>query len=155
MATNTTIDRELGSKEIQKRLKQMDKSFVTIGIHDGAGKYPSGVDILDVAFWNEFGTKTAPERSFIRATIDENKPMLLRQIKKQRDQVLNLEKTPEQVLDGIGFMIQQLIQGKMETLREPANAPATIAQKPETGDNPLIDSRLLKRSVNFETTIEG
>ncbi len=158
MAVNETIDRDLGANEIKKRISQMDGSFVTIGVHGGAGKYTEGKnppEIVDVAFWNEFGTVTAPERSFIRSTVDENKAKLTAEVKFQAAQILKLKTTPKKALDSIGFQVQQLIQGKIETLRKPPNAPSTIAQKPEIGDNPLVDSRLLKRSINFETTVKG
>lgn len=155
MSVNTTIDKDLGEKQIKKHIAQMNESYVTVGIHEGVGEYLKGVKVIDVAFWQEFGTKMAPERSFIRSTVDENKAELVKEIEFQRDQILNLKTTPKKVLNSLGFQITELIRGKIETLRQPPNAPATIAQKPETGDNPLVDSRLLKRSINFETTIKS
>jgi hypothetical protein len=153
MAVNRTVEKDLGAKKILQHIKQMKNASGTIGIHEGAGNYPNGEEIVAVAFWNEFGTVNAPERSFIRSTVDENRAKIQGQIKADIGKVLDLRKTPKQVLSSVGFQVQELIRGKIETLRTPPNAPATIANKPEIGDNPLVESRLLKRSINFEVDI--
>lgn len=155
---NTTSDIDMGEEEIKRQLKLLDKSFVTIGIHEEAGKYPSGEgrnppSIGQVGFWNEFGTENIPERSFMRSTVDENKASLDRETLKMKNDILSGRRTVDNALSRVGFRIQELIRGKIEALRTPPNAPATIKGKPETGDNPLIDSRLMKRSVNYEVHI--
>ncbi|MCK5603483.1 hypothetical protein KAR91_16480, partial [Candidatus Pacearchaeota archaeon] len=147
------IDR--GYKELKKQLKNLHGSSVTIGVHEGAGQYPAdeagnSPHISEVAIKNEFGGGHIPERSFMRSTLDENKEDHNTQRKKMKAGVLSGEITVNKALNKMGFRVQEQIRGKIETLRTPPNAPMTIALKPEIGDNPLIDSRLLKRSINYE-----
>jgi hypothetical protein len=155
MFESKTIERDLGFKEIRKRLKEIKGSFVTVGVHEGSGSYDNDVTIAEVAFFNEFGTETAPERSFMRSTMDENKSDLLEKNKKLKDDILSLRKTTKQALSELGFEIKERIQGKIEDLREPPNAPSTIKGKPTVGDNPLVHTRTLKRSINYEVNIRS
>lgn len=56
--------------QLQKKLGQ--------GAHTRSGflenaTYPDGTPVAQVAYWDEFGTRTAPPRSFMRNTIANNK----------------------------------------------------------------------------------
>lgn len=161
MASRTT-DVDKGATRIIREAKKLDGSFTTIGIHEGAGEYPTttpegkqqeAVSIVQVAFWNEFGTSTAPERSFLRSTWDENRRLLERQARKSIDAILAGTSTVEKELDKVGTMIRELVRTKIEKLRSPPNAPGTIAGKPSVGDNPLIHTRLLKRSIEHRVEV--
>lgn len=150
MAINTTVDDDRRFREITKRIIEVSNSSVTIGIHNDAGSYPNGEEIVNVAFWNEFGTESIPERSFIRSTIDENRNELRRMTVDFRDDVLGLRITTNKAMKRIGFMIQELIRAKIKELRDPPNVPSVAARKPGGRSDPLIDSQLLRRSIGFE-----
>ncbi len=54
---------EKNSPEMVRLLKEFDQlktAFVTIGFHEGAGSYDDGTEVVEVALWNEFGTKKVP-----------------------------------------------------------------------------------------------
>jgi hypothetical protein len=158
---NRTTDIDRGRENILKVLEEVNNSFVTIGIHEGAGKYPTTEEqpdpplISEVAIINEFGSsdRGIPERSFVRSTMDENRHSLHQETKVLHSDVLLGKITTKKALDKLGFKIQTLIQNKIKTLRTPPNSQETIDKK--KADNPLIDSQLMMRSVNFKTHIKG
>lgn len=107
-----------GQEDVEKLMRTLEKckdAYVSIGLHEDAGSYPSGESVVEVGLWNEFGTKHTPERSFIRSTVDEN----LSKIEAMRDKVINNMLTqgwtPEQALAFLGTYIQNLIQNKIKS----------------------------------------
>ncbi len=56
---------------LKGNLKALGKHVLTIGFQgpSGAQLYPTGINMATVAFYNEFGTKHIPARSFLRATM--------------------------------------------------------------------------------------
>ena len=146
-----TEDRDRGEKEIKRAFKKLKGSFVTVGVHDGTGEYPNGVAVSQVAFWNEFGTKNIPQRSFIRSTVDENAQLFNSEIKRIQGQVLSLKITPAAGLRKLGRRVQEAIKKKILTGPFEPNAPSTLAGK--DGTKPLIDTKLLLRSINFEVNM--
>lgn len=185
MKTSVTIkDTDKGFNALKKELGLIKGSFVTVGIHKNAEKYPNGASVVLVAATNEFGTDRAgknhdiviPERSFLRSTFDEN----LDNVKKYREElyskVLTFQITVKNALDKIGFYFSNLVKNKIENFTTPPNAPSTQAAKArsrgiakegkkkkditaigvtEAGYNdPLVDTRHMKNSVTFESHTE-
>ena len=58
-------------KEIKAQFPKIDKAVVKTGIQSDAGEN-EGVSIAEYASFNEFGTRTIPERPFMRKTFDDN-----------------------------------------------------------------------------------
>lgn len=156
---NKTIDKDMGGKRIISEAKNISSSYTEIGVHGDAGEHIGdgedaaavAVTIAEVAFWNEFGTITAPERSFMRSTIDENRKDLERETAKLLNEVVEGRIDAKMALDKLGLRIQELIKQKILELNDPPNAPSTIARK--GFNNPLVDSRQLWRSIAFKTTL--
>lgn len=152
-------DTDPGFKQLKKKLKGISNAYVTIGVHQSAGKYTQGnnpPDVAEVALWNEYGTKNTPERSFIRGAIDENAS----KINEWRDEVvykvLQGEITVKKALETIGFRIQVLIQNKIKSNVPPPNAPSTAAHKKRegVGQTTLIETGLLLRSISYEVHVD-
>ena len=61
-----------GGKGIEKLFKRLsEKGSVDVGILTGEGQHEeSDLTIAEVGFFHEFGSVRAPERSFIRSTIN-------------------------------------------------------------------------------------
>ena len=144
---STTIDKDLGARKIIQEAGKLDDSFVTIGVHEAEGSetYPNGATVSEVAFWNEFGTITAPERSFIRSTVDENRSMLNEMTKDLLGQVVDGSISSKLAMKRLGFKIETLVKKKILELNDPKNAERTIEAK--GFNNPLVDSRRLWRSI--------
>jgi hypothetical protein len=143
----TTTDKDK-SIELYKKLEQIKKGFVTIGIDEDSGSYEkTGIPIVKVALWNEFGTDTQPERSFLRTAIDEGTA----QINKWQQEILIniLEKnwSVEKGLKALGLRIQVLIQNKIKSNVPPPNKPSTLKRK--HGSITLNDTKTMLRAVGY------
>lgn len=110
--------------------------------------YPDGTPVAQVAFWNEYGTRTAPVRAFMRSTIDSDKDVWVENLGK----LLQTQETGK-ALNVIGAEMAGSITQSILTFTEPPNAPYTIAKK---GFNkPLVDSGVMSRSVSWEVQDES
>lgn len=149
------------SKAMHRALSKTDGSFVLVGITEPELTYPNGATLGQVAAWMEFGTHSAagdeivPERSFIRATID-NKYRAINRLKDQTFQALMAGKiSAHTALSTMGFrivaMMRDTIVRKMTVSNEPLKA-ATLKRKRELGqpDTPLIATRLLLDHIGFQ-----
>ncbi|QCE35644.1 hypothetical protein FAI40_10075 [Acetobacteraceae bacterium] len=66
-----------GGSKLKKKLEKLAQKagkdmHVNAGVLEGA-TYPDGTSVVEVAFWNEYGTKDVPARPFMRPAIAENK----------------------------------------------------------------------------------
>ncbi len=158
MGVNTKdIDR--GRKAVLKEIAIVKRGepVVKIGLQgkEGAAKHPEGdgVTVAQVGTFNEFGTRSIPERSFIRSTIDENRRSLLRLNKKLFSKISTGKMTAKEALEILGEKIQLLIKKKITDLRTPPNRPSTIARKKSS--NPLIDTGHMRQSVTHKVDMTG
>lgn len=69
MSSSVRVDLK-NLKRLGKKLAEMDKSRLQVGWFESA-KYTDNLPVATVAFWAEFGTKTAPARPFMRPTVAE------------------------------------------------------------------------------------
>lgn len=148
-----------GQEAVDRFLKEMArarKSYVSIGIHEGAGDYPDeDVSVVEVAFWNEFGTRYSPERAWMRTTMDENEDKLNAWREELMEKMMHEGMPIEKALDIMGFRIMTLLQNKIKSNMPPANAPSTLAAKAKAGVAPttLMYSGLMLRSVTYRVVI--
>lgn len=154
-----------------RKIRGSEKAYVTIGVHDDAGKYPgpNAPSVVEVALWNEFGTQTSPERSFIRSTLDDNRSQIEQWRLEVIANVLHKDWTVTKALETIGFRVQTLIQNKIKSNVPPPNASSTQRKKSQSGSLPktldgasvgdqvsllssstLIDTGLMLRSIGFK-----
>jgi len=115
--------------------------------------YQDGQVVAKVALANEFGVtdefgdQVVPERPFFRLANLEFKSKagsLLTQLIRASDGVVDRKATRR-----MGMFHVNLVQNSIRDLKEPPNAPSTIARKGGKS-NPLIDTGLMRRSVNYE-----
>ncbi len=136
-----------GGKKLERVLREAGKggvSGVAVGFFSTA-RYEDGTPVAAVAAWNEFGTETIPERPFFRRALAEAEDGIIRVLKAGID-------TEKMVVDDrlagrVGAYVQGEIQESITALREPPNAPETIARKGSS--NPLIDTKHMRQSVTF------
>ena len=152
------IDR--GWKKIKEEIKLIDNSFVNVGVLSDSGGYAAsegGINLADVATFNEFGTSRIPPRPFMRQTFEKNNKKTTDFISKQKDLIYQGKETTRGALETIGVFYQGKIQTEFNEGNFKANAPATIRQKTvngNVGDRPLHDTGRLKQSINFEVKIK-
>lgn len=114
------------------------------------GETDEPLTVMDVATQHEFGAPAAgiPQRSFVRATVDEHEDYLLEQCKEAAVRVLTEKQTPKQALGELGAEVVGLIQERMAAGISPPNDPTTVARKGSA--TPLIDTGQLRSSISWE-----
>ncbi|MEO1268452.1 MAG: hypothetical protein AAFX99_10150 [Myxococcota bacterium] len=133
------IERDLGWRAIRKRLSG-GGAGVEVGIFDP--------EQASKAVFNEYGTSDIPERSFLRATFDAQRPAMVRQLAKGASQVMEGKATLEQVLDGVGADLVEDIKRTIANMSSPPNAPGTINQK--GANDPLVDTGAMMAAVEHK-----
>jgi len=144
-----------GGKKVEKAIKELQKiakerSGVLVGLPKDASPYPDGTSVIMVGLVNEFGSSDGkiPERSFLRAAIDENRSEFLKFWKDGAAKTILTGKGSEKVLALLGQMMQAAVQEKIVNVKAPANAISTVVNKKSS--NPLIDTGHLRQSVRWE-----
>ncbi len=164
--------------KFREQLKRYKNAYVSVGVHEGAGSYESGVTVAEVALWNEFGTRNIPERSWMRSTLDAKVRLINKWRKEAVENICTGKWTIAKALEVMGFRIQVLLQNAIKSnipppygtgkriegpLQEAALSAhedkVTKAQdaKQKRGLAPvtLIESGLMLRSVTFQVHLDG
>ena len=141
------IDR--GWKQIVKETTR--SAAVRVGVQqDTPGHGNDGATMAEVAFYNEFGTRRIPERSFIRSAIDERdgyRVLVARLVRGITGKAITLR----QALHVLGQQAQTDIQAKISSNVPPPNAPTTIARKGSS--KTLIDTGAMRAAIRYR--VEG
>jgi hypothetical protein len=142
-------DIDLGYSKTIDQLIEIGKRDVTIGVHakDNGPYENSPLTTAYIASVHEFGRGNNPERSFLRATIEENKNKYAELEKKLIGRIIDGKITAEQALELIGQQAKSDVQTKIRTLRTPPNTAETIKRKGSS--NPLIDTGQLRQSIDY------
>lgn len=146
-------DIDHGWKELDRRVRAFGRGHVLVGVLGPKADAPhrgSGLTVADVASFNEFGLGV-PERSFIRATMDENEGKLMRLTAETGRGVVLGTLAPEQSLGLVGEFAVGLIQERISDGIPPANRPSTIAKKGSS--TPLIDEGQLRQSISHKVEV--
>lgn len=156
MAANVRdIDR--GWKAIRSNLRSLDDSYTKVGLPSGARVAPpskkgsggepikSSAELIDIAAFNEFGTKNIPSRPAIRQAFDTNQGGLTRTTTLIAKGVMDRKLSARRGLGIIGEWMTDKIKKQITELRSPVNKPATIARKGSS--NPLIDRAQYRNSI--------
>ena len=143
MASNVTGGHKINAI-IQGAKRAKGVGIIDIGFFSTA-KYPDGQHVAQVAVSNEFGVDGIPERPFMRRAIPEIRSKVNRLAKERID-------SKRMVIDrNLAGLIGEIGKGEVQvsitTLRDPPNAPSTIARKGSS--NPLIDIGKMRRSVTY------
>jgi len=144
MASRTT-DRDLGLKKFIRQLQVAKVTEVVVGVQQGADN--DGQQIAEYAAYNEFGTESIPERSFMRSAFDENLAELKQDMDTQYGRVQAGQITVRTALGLVGLRHQDQIKNKIDTNIPPPNSPVTIAKKGSS--HTLIDTGAMKNSIHY------
>ena len=134
--------------EIEK-LKELQ---VFVGFQSGEVKDDRGVDMAQIAMWNELGTSTSPSRPFLRMSVDENESKI-RAMGGKNLKTLTSGGTAETILKQTGAFGASLVQEKIGSGSFEPNAPSTIRKK--GSDHPLIDTGRMRQSVKYVIKKKG
>lgn len=141
-------DTDRGYRELVKRAQLSGQILVGIFAEEGEKEYEAGTSVLDVAFWNEFGTEKIPARSFLRAWFDENQDKIREAVKRMAEAVLKGRYTARQAKELLAQTFVAQIQRRIAIGIPPPNAPATVTRKGSS--TPLIDTGQLRSSITYK-----
>lgn len=151
MAANVRDKMTADGKKFQKLLEDLDKLEVRIGIQQGAGS-EKGVDLVDIAMFNELGTVHIPSRPFLRDSVDAHAEEINAFLQSMR-QIIVRGGSAEKVLKKIGVFQKGLIQEEIAHGNFVPNSEATIKRK--GSDKPLIDTGRMRQSINYVIQEKG
>lgn len=150
MAKSSVTVRDRGYEALRRALKS--KATVSIGVFaDEGSKVYEASDtketVAEVATKHEFGLGV-PERSFLRAWVDQNEAEIKTTIVKLFGEVVKGRSTPRMAFDQLGLWSVGQIQKRIADGIAPANSPKTIARKGSAV--PLIDTGQLRSSITYK-----
>ena len=145
-------------KKFKKRMTSAGSTpSVLIGVNEKKGKEPrkngDKLTNADVATFMEFGTKTVPERSFIRSNDEQNKAVYKELIKELRKKIIFNEMPIGQALGLLGEKILADIRAGIRAGIAPELAPSTI--KAKGSSLPLVDTGQLINSLTYKVNATG
>ena len=145
------IDHDLGFNRIMRDLQKLDGMEVVAGMLRDSGKASNGASYVDIATWNEYGTRRIPSRPFIRISADTNRQTWAKIAQQCVNDVID-GNSPTEAARVIGHrMVEDIRKVFGDTSKLKANAPSTIKKKGR--NEPLVDSGEMRRRVNFR--VEG
>lgn len=150
------------SKNIDEQLKRIHKAVQEASNLECAVGYPKGksglgtpepaydskASIIEVAIWNNYGTKRMPARPFMDLARQLMEPKYYEAMEKLGPKILKGEADPRKVLDVIGLQCEQEVRNAIMEGDWAPNAPSTIAHK--KSDRPLVDTGTMRNRVTHE-----
>ncbi len=146
---NTVRDIDRGYRKLHKNLADGGAVSMLVGVQGkeaDEAHQESEQTVGEVASINELGLGV-PERSFLRAWVDENEAAIMEDLRDVMRGVLAGRFTKEQGMQLLGVKYVAAIQERITAGIEPPNAPYTIAKKGSS--TPLIDTGQLKSAITF------
>jgi hypothetical protein len=148
-ATVRIVDKDRGFRALGERLRAAGERIVKVGIFGAAASADhGGLSNVDIGTIHEFGTDDIPQRSFIRATVDESRPQIQELQRKLGRGVVKGTITEDRGLGVIGAAVVGMIQKRIADRIPPPLQPETIARKGSSV--PLIDTGQLRQSIAWE-----
>ena len=126
---------------LKKALKNAQDETLQVGWFSSAN-YTDSLPVSQVAFWQEFGTKSAPPRSFFRPAIAENKEKWSMLVDSGANAVLEGRATMTDVFNGLGLTAQADVKNAITGPHE-ALSPVTLALRKLKHDGQVINGTLV------------
>jgi hypothetical protein len=139
------LDRYVG------RMKALATQEVAVGFPAGKGLgepyYDTGASVLEVAIWNNYGTRRIPARPFFDNASIRMQRGFRRLAHDSFKQYGRGEKTAHQVFNEWGVWGKNMVQDEISSTYNPPNAPMTVLRKGSA--HPLIDTGHMIQSVTY------
>lgn len=155
-------DRDLGLKALIRELDRGENAYAEAGLFEGEKHKGSDLTMAQLGAVHEFGggiqhgrsgakTITVPERSFLRRTHDEHGRRYAEILDKAYSRILAGKARVLPALTALGERVASDIRKTITAVREPPNAPSTIARKGSS--NPLIDTGAMRNWVRSRVAL--
>lgn len=128
-------------KQLQKALESAHAETLQVGWFSSAN-YTDSLPVSQVAFWQEFGTKTAPPRPFFRPAVAENKSKWTMLVDSGANAVIEGRATMSDVFNGLGLTAQADVKNAINGQHR-ALSPVTLALRKLRHDGHEINGTLV------------
>lgn len=128
-------------KNLQQVLESSHAEKLQVGWFDSAN-YNDSMPVAQAAFFQEFGTKTAPPRPFFRPAVEDNKGKWTMLVDSGANAVLEGRATMSDVFNGLGLMAQADVKNKI-TGEHQALSPVTLALRRLKNEGQEINGTLV------------
>lgn len=135
-------------QRIARNLSKLDGLQIKVGVLRNAGNYPDGTKVVDVAAWNEFGTRHIPPRPFIRQTYAMYGADVKQVQAKLIRRVIAGSVGASTVAQDTGDWYKGIVQRSITNTAWTPNAPRTVALKGSA--KPLVDTGQLLNAIDWE-----
>ncbi len=132
-------------REIEKIAKNLSgPDSVKVGLPKGSNDYPDGTSVIMVGAVHEFGSpaRNIPQRSFLRATVQEKRKDYKKLFQKLGRAVLFGDMVSQKALRILGLQVQSDVRQKITDIQDPP-------LKSREG-NPLVDTGHLRQTITFQ-----
>lgn len=132
-------------KELEKISDSMKgPNSVKVGLPKGSNDYPDGTSVVMVGAVHEFGSpsKNIPQRSFLRATVQEKRRKYKKIFSKLAKRIVDNEIDLKKALNLVGLQVESDVKEKITDIKEP--------ELKHREGNPLIDTGHLRQSITFK-----
>ena len=129
---------------LQEAVGNLDDGTIFVGVRGTKGS-----DLPMIAMVNEFGSRrrNIPERSFLRSTMRKHRAKYQQLLQEAIEKAMDGQ-PQRRAMERIGALVVGDVQRTMTELKNPPNAPSTIAKKGSA--NPLIDTGRLRQSIDAD-----
>ena len=125
-------------------LRKLQGKKISCGFFEES-QYENDIKVAKVAFYNEFGTTTAPPRPFFRPCVKNNKRKWVASLRRGVVAVENNRINAENMLNQIGLMMQGDLMESIVNVNEPPLSPITLMLRKWKNEGILENVR--KRNV--------
>jgi len=141
-------DFDRGYADTKKRLVAIKDRRVTIGVHgkdDNRGDFTTNVEVGTL---HEFGGENAPERSFLRVTLDKNGAEYASYARSLASQVVDGRMSIERALGLLGEKVKSDVVARFNA-NEIRPDISEKTKKAKGSSTVLIDTGSLKQSIDY------
>ncbi len=128
-------------KNLSKSLGEASNKQMQVGWFSSAN-YKAGLPVAQVAFWQEYGTKTVPPRPFFRPAIDDNQSKWGALVESGFKAVIEGGATVDNVFNGLGLTVQADIKNAINSTHQELS-PVTLALRKLRDDGYTINGTLV------------
>jgi hypothetical protein len=160
VSKSSVIDKDRGWLALIRRVKEIESSFVKVGVladdAKGGMHVPGGdLTVAEIAVVNEYGTDKIPSRPFARSTFDEKREEMVGLGKRLMAGIVDGKIKLKPALDVMGSTLATAMKRKITDGAgvPPPNAPSTVAAKGSS--RPLVDTGRLLGSITWATIVGG
>jgi hypothetical protein len=145
-----SINFNVAMKYLKDIAKQVKNQSVKVGIPKEAVRTDTGESLAMIGMVHEFGSdaRNIPERSFLRANLNQNKKEYNDLLAKLSTKVTANQIDTKSALSIVGNKVMNDTKNYITNLKAPPNSQATIDKKGSS--NPLFDTGELRRSIIYK-----